>query len=195
VEYRRGETIFTEGDCGEDVLYIQAGGVKLSVLSKLGREAVVAMLGPGDFLGEGCLAGQTVRMNTATAITPSSIEHVGMARMVRQLHTQHAMSDRFIAHMLSRYVRTEEDLIDQFFDSSEKRLARVLLERHAAGAPRAMGEGRSRISQKALLAKAGMTGLLVRTFLKKFKKLGFIEYIGRGPLTINDSLLSVVLHD
>jgi CRP-like cAMP-binding protein len=194
VEYRRGEIVFAQGDCCQDVLYIQTGGVELSVLSKAGREAVVALLGPGDFLGEGGLAGQTTRMNTATAITPSTIEHVVLATMVRQLHTQHAMSDRFIAHMLSRYVRTEEDLIDQFFDSSEKRLARVLLQRHAVGAGRATGEG-PKISQKALLATAGMTGSLVRTFLKKFKKLGFIEYIGHGPLTINDSLLSVVLHD
>ena len=127
VEYERGAAIFTQGDACEDVLYIKSGGVKLSVLSKTGREAVVAMLGPGDFFGEGCLAGQPVRMGSATALTPSVILLVGKEKMVRLLHKQHAMSDRFIAHMLSRNIRIEEDLIDQLFNSSEKRLARTLL--------------------------------------------------------------------
>ena len=127
VEYARGETIFTQGDACEDVLYIQTGGVKLSVLSKTGREAVVAMLGPGDFFGEGCLAGQPLRMGSATAITPSTILLVAKEKMVRLLHKQHEMSDRFISHMLARNIRIEEDLIDQLFNSSEKRLARTLL--------------------------------------------------------------------
>jgi CRP-like cAMP-binding protein len=126
-EYGRGETIFTQGDACESVLYIQTGGVKLSVLSKTGREAVVATLGPGDFFGEGCLAGQPARMGSATAITPSVILFVGKEKMVRLLHEQHAMSDRFISHMLSRNIRIEEDLVDQLFNSSEKRLARTLL--------------------------------------------------------------------
>src|SRR5438552_5815095 len=124
VDYRRSEAIFTQGDCCDEVLYIQTGGVKLSVLSKTGREAVVAMLGPGDFFGEGCLAGQPVRMGSAEAITPSVILRVGKEKMVRLLHKQHAMSDRFISHMLARNIRIEEDLIDQLFNSSEKRLAR-----------------------------------------------------------------------
>jgi CRP/FNR family cyclic AMP-dependent transcriptional regulator len=125
--YGRDETVFAQGDVCEDVFYIQTGGVKLSVLSKTGREAVVAMLGPGDFFGEGCLAGQTVRMGTATAIVPSLVLLVAKDRMLQLLHLQHAMSDRFIAHMLTRNIRIEEDLVDQLFNSSEKRLARALL--------------------------------------------------------------------
>ena len=126
-EYGREETIFTQGDVCKHVMYIQTGGVKLSVLSENGREAVVAMLGPGDFFGEGCLAGQPIRIGSATAITPSVILLIDKAKMVRLLHKQHAMSDRFISHMLSRNIRIEEDLIDQLFNSSEKRLARALL--------------------------------------------------------------------
>ena len=125
--YGRGDVIFTQGDPCDHVMYIQTGGVKLSVLSKLGREAVVAMLGPGDFFGEGCLAGQPLRMGSATAMTPSNILLVSKEKMIRLLHKQHAMSDRFISHMLSRNMRIEEDLIDQLFNSSEKRLARALL--------------------------------------------------------------------
>src|ERR1700730_4075873 len=127
VEYRRADVIFTQGDPCEHVMYIQSGGMKLSVLSKTGREAVVAMLGPGEFFGEGCLAGQPVRMGSATATTDSAILLVDKDQMVRLLHKQHALSDRFIAHMLARNIRIEEDLIDQLFNSSEKRLARTLL--------------------------------------------------------------------
>ena len=127
VDYRRGEVIFTQGDPCEHVLYIQKGNVKLSVLSKSGREAVVAMLGTGEFFGEGCLAGQPVRMGSATATADSTILLVDKNQMVRLLHKQHALSDRFIAHMLARNIRIEEDLIDQLFNSSEKRLARALL--------------------------------------------------------------------
>src|SRR5476649_1477148 len=127
VEYARNEVIFAQGDACENVMYIQKGGVKLSVLSKTRREAVIAMLGQGDFFGEGCLAGQPVRMGSATATTPSTILLIRKEKMVRLLHKQHAMSDRFIAHMLSRNARIEEDLIDQLFNSSEKRLARTLL--------------------------------------------------------------------
>ncbi len=126
VEYRRAEVIFTQGDACESVLYIQKGEVKLSVLSKTGREAILAMLAPGDFFGEGCLAGQPVRMGSATAITDSTILLVDKDQMVRLLHNQHALSDRFIAHMLARNIRIEEDLIDHLFNSSEKRLARTL---------------------------------------------------------------------
>ena len=127
VEYRRDEVIFAQGDRCESVMYIQKGGVKLSVLSKTGKEAVVAMLGPGDFFGEGCLAGQPLRIGSATAITPSSVLVIDKKQMVKVLHKQHELSDRFIAHMLSRNVRIEQDLIDQLFNSSEKRLARALL--------------------------------------------------------------------
>src|SRR4029450_1456701 len=121
--YRRGEPIFTQGDACEHVWYIQSGGIKLSVLSKTGKEAVVAMLGPGDFFGEGCLAGQEVRMGSATAITPSAILRINKGHMAQLLHKQHAMSDRFISHILTRNIRIEEDLIDQLFNSSEKRPA------------------------------------------------------------------------
>src|SRR6185295_15677607 len=127
VQYGRGESVFAQGDACDDVLYVQTGSVKLSVLSKSGREAVVAIVGPGDFFGEGCLAGQPVRMGSATAVTPSAILMIAKQKMVRLLHQQHAMSDRFISHMLSRNIRIEEDLIDQLFNSSEKRLARALL--------------------------------------------------------------------
>jgi len=194
-EYGRGETIFTQGDACEDVLYIQTGGVKLSVRSKSGREAVVAMLGPGDFFGEGCLAGQPVRMGTATAITPSVITLVGKEKMVRLLHHQHAMSDRFISHMLSRNIRIEEDLIDQLFNSSEKRLARTLLLLARYGQQDKPARVVPKISQETLAEMAGTTRSRVKFFLNKFKRLGFIEYDGEIPLKINNSLLSVVLHD
>jgi CRP/FNR family cyclic AMP-dependent transcriptional regulator len=194
-EYGRGETIFTQGDACEDVLYIQKGGVKLSVRSKTGREAVVAMLGPGDFFGEGCLAGQPVRMGSATAITPSVILLVGKEKMVRMLHKQHAMSDRFISHMLSRNIRIEEDLIDQLFNSSEKRLARTLLLLAQYGTQAEPTRVVPKISQETLAEMVGTTRSRVNFFLNKFKRLGFIEYNGEIPLKINSSLLSVVLHD
>jgi CRP-like cAMP-binding protein len=195
VEYGRGESIFTQGDPCEAVLYIQSGGVKLSVLSKSGREAVVAMLGPGDFFGEGCLAGQPLRMGSATAITPSVILPVGKDKMVRLLHQQHQMSDRFISHMLSRNIRIEEDLIDQLFNSSEKRLARALLLLARYGKQDKPVRVLPRISQETLAEMIGTTRSRVNFFLNKFKKLGFIEYNGKIPLKISSSLLSVVLHD
>jgi CRP/FNR family transcriptional regulator, cyclic AMP receptor protein len=195
VDYARGATIFTQGDVCEDVLYIQTGGVKLSVLSKTGREAVVAMLGPGDFFGEGCLAGQPVRMGSATAITPSVIRLVPKGKMVRLLHKQHTMSDRFISHMLARNIRIEEDLIDQLFNSSEKRLARTLLLLARYGKPDKPARVVPKVSQETLAEMVGTTRSRVNFFLNKFKRLGFIEYNGDIPLKINSSLLSVVLHD
>jgi CRP/FNR family cyclic AMP-dependent transcriptional regulator len=194
-EYGRGETVFTQGDACEHVFYIQDGGIKLSVLSKNGREAVVAMLGPGDFFGEGCLAGQPVRMGSATAITPSAIMLVAKAKMVRLLHKQHAMSDRFISHMLSRNIRIEEDLIDQLFNSSEKRLARTLLLLARYGKQDKPARAVPKVSQETLAKMIGTTRSRVNFFLNKFKRLGFIEYDGDVPLKINNSLLSVVLHD
>ncbi len=176
-------------------MYIQAGGIKLSVLSKTGREAVVAMLGPGDFFGEGCLAGQPLRMGTATAITPSTILFVDKNKMVRLLHSEHAMSDRFISHMLARNIRIEEDLIDQLFNSSEKRLARTLLLLARYGKQDKPVRAVPRISQETLAEMVGTTRSRVNFFLNKFKKLGFIEYDGDLPLKVNSSLLSVVLHD
>ena len=195
IEYGRGETIFTQGDDCEHVLYIQSGGVKLSVLSKAGREAVVAMLGPGDFFGEGCLAGQPVRMGSASAIAPSVIVKIAKQKMVRLLHRQHTMSDRFITHMLARNIRIEEDLIDQLFNSSEKRLARTLLLLARYGKQDKPARMVPKISQATLAEMIGTTRSRVNFFLNKFKKLGFIEYDGELPLKINSSLLSVVLHD
>ncbi len=195
VDYARGATIFAQGDTCEGVLYIQSGGVKLSVMSKTGREAVVAMLGPGDFFGEGCLAGQPLRMGSATSIAPSVILLVAKEKMVRLLHKQHAMSDRFISHMLARNIRIEEDLIDQLFNSSEKRLARALLLLARYGKQDTPDRDVPKVSQDTLAKIVGTTRSRVNFFLNKFKKLGFIEYDGQIPLKINSSLLSVVLHD
>jgi|SRR6187399_3023645 CRP/FNR family cyclic AMP-dependent transcriptional regulator len=195
VQYGRDEVIFTQGDACEHVLYVQSGGVKLSVLSKTGKEAVVAMLGPGDFFGEGCLAGQPVRMGSATAITPSAVLRVEKAQMVKLLQRQHEMSDRFIAHMLTRNIRIEEDLIDQLFNSSEKRLARTLLLLARYGKEDKPIRTVPRVSQETLAEIVGTTRSRVNFFLNKFKKLGFIEYDGERPIKVNKSLLSVVLHD
>jgi CRP-like cAMP-binding protein len=193
--FGRGDAIFRQGDVCEDVFYIQSGGVKLSVVSKAAREAVVAMLGPGDFCGEGCLAGQTLRTGSATAIAPSVITRIGKATMVGLLHRQHAMADRFISHMLSRNIRTEEDLVDQLFNSSEKRLARTLLLLARYGKQDEPLRAVPRISQETLAEMVGTTRSRVNFFLNKFKKLGFIDYDGQHPVKINESLLSVVLHD
>jgi len=195
IQYGRGETIFTQGDACNDVRYIQSGGVKLSVVSKTGREAVVAMLGPGDFFGEGCLAGQAVRVGSATAMTPSVILRVGKGKMVRLLHSSVGMADRFISHVLSRNIRIEEDLIDQLFNSSEKRLARALLLLARYGKQDKPARMVPIISQVTLAEMVGTTRLRVNFFLNKFKRLGFIEYRDRTPMKINTSLLSVVLHD
>ncbi|MCX6545834.1 MAG: Crp/Fnr family transcriptional regulator [Acidobacteria bacterium] len=194
VAYARSETIFSQGDVGDSVLYIQRGGVRLSVVSKVGREAIVAMLGPGDFCGEGGLAGQSIRMATATAITPTTVLVIPKAEMIRVLHAEHALSDRFIAYMLSRNIRIEEDLIDQLFNSSEKRLARALLLLARYGKQDVPTRVLPRMSQASLASMVGTTRSRVNGFLNKFKRLGFIED-GGGGITINSSLLSVVLHD
>jgi CRP/FNR family transcriptional regulator, cyclic AMP receptor protein len=193
VEYRRAEVIFTQGDPCESVLYIQKGGVKLSVLSKTGKEAVVAMLGPGDFFGEGCLAGQSVRMGGATAITDSIILLVDKDQMVRLLHKQHTMSDRFIAHMLARNIRTEEDLIDHLLNSSEKRLARTLLLLARYGKQDTPVRAVPKISQETLAEIVGTTRARVNFFMKKFQRLGLIDY--KDGLKVHNALLTVVLHD
>jgi CRP/FNR family cyclic AMP-dependent transcriptional regulator len=197
VEYGRSEVVFSQGDACESVMYIQTGGVKLSVLSKTGKEAVVAMLGPGDFFGEGCLAGQAIRIGTATAITPTSVLVIEKKQMVKVLHEHHDLSDRFIAHMLSRHVRTEQDLIDQLFNSSEKRLARALLLLARYGRQDKPRHVVPKISQETLSEMVGTTRSRVNFFMNKFKRLGFIEYNGDldAGVQINSSLLSVVLHD
>jgi CRP/FNR family cyclic AMP-dependent transcriptional regulator len=195
VEYGRGATIFTQGDVSDHVLYIQAGGVTLSVLSKTGREAIVAMLGPGDFFGEGALAGQPSRIGTASAITPSTILLIDRDKMVTLLRKQHDMSDRFIANMLSRNIRIEEDLTDQLCNSSERRLARALLLLARYGKQDKLEQLVPKISQETLAEMVGTTRSRVNFFLNKFKRLGFIEYERERPFKINRSLLGVVLHD
>jgi CRP/FNR family cyclic AMP-dependent transcriptional regulator len=193
--YGRDASVFRQGDACSEVFYIRSGGVKLSVLSKGGREAVVAMLGPGDFFGEGCLAGQSVRMGSATAIAPSVILRVAKRKMARLLREEHTMSERFITHMLARNLRIEEDLIDQLFNSSEKRLARALLLFARYGKQDRPVRLVPKISQETLAEMVGTTRSRVNFFLNKFRRLGFIEYDGETPVKINSSLLSVVLHD
>jgi CRP-like cAMP-binding protein len=193
VTYRRGETIFRQGDPADHVLYIQKGAVKLSVISKAGRQAVVAMLGPGEFFGEGCLAGQSVRMGSAAAAAGSTILQVDKDSMVRVLHEQHTLSDRFIAHMLARNIRIEEDLVDQLFNSSEKRLARTLLLLARYGKHDKPVREVPEISQETLAEMVGTTRSRVNYFMKKFQRLGFIDYT--DGLKVNNSLLTVVLHD
>jgi CRP/FNR family transcriptional regulator, cyclic AMP receptor protein len=197
VEYGRAEVIFSQGDPCDRVNYVQNGGVKLSVRSRTGREAVVAMLGPGEFFGEECLAGQPVRSGSATAITPSRVLEIEKERMVTVLHRHHALSDRFISHMLSRNARIEQDLIDQLFNSSEKRLARALLLLARYGEQDEPLHVVPPISQDMLSKMVGATRSRVNFFMNKFKRLGFIAYTGNGDgeVRVNRTLLSVVLDE
>jgi CRP/FNR family cyclic AMP-dependent transcriptional regulator len=192
-EFKKKETIFSQGDPSRSVLYIQKGGVRLSVVNETGKEAVVAVLGPGDFFGEGCLAGQPIRIATATAITPTTALVIDKTEMIRVLHHEHAFSDRFISFMLARNIRIEEDLIDQLFNSSEKRLARTLLLLSRYGKEDKPQRVLPTVSQEMLAEMVGTTRSRVNFFMNKFRKLGFIEY--NGGLQINTSLLSVVLHE
>jgi CRP/FNR family transcriptional regulator, cyclic AMP receptor protein len=192
-KFRGKETVFAQGDLAKNVMYIQEGGVKLTVVNEAGKEAVVAILGPGDFFGEGCLAGQSICMATATAIAPTSVLVIEKNEMVRVLHGEHEFSDRFIAHMLARNIRVEEDLVDQLFNSSEKRLARTLLLLARYGAPGQPQKVLPKVSQEMLAEMIGTTRPRVNFFMNKFRKLGFIEY--DGEIHVNNSLLSVVLHE
>ena len=192
--YRRSEVVFAQGDAGDSVFYIQAGGVRLSVVSTAGREAIVAMLGPGDFFGEGGLAGQSVRKTTATALTPTTVLVIGKAEMMRVLRAEHALSDRFIAYMLSRNIRIEEDLLDQLFDSAEKGLARNLLLRARYGTKDRPDTTVPTLSPAALAKLVGTTPERISAILEKFTRLGFVEERPTG-LAVSTSLLSVVLHD
>jgi CRP/FNR family transcriptional regulator, cyclic AMP receptor protein len=176
-------------------MYIQSGGVKLSVVSKHGREAVLAMLGPGDFFGEGCLAGQPIRTGSATALTPSAIVCVGKKSIIRLLHTQRAMSDWFISHLLAWNVRIEQDLIDQIFNTGEKRLARALLLLAGYGQQGRPVRRVPNVSPDTLAKMIGTTTSQVNVFLDKFNKQRFIDYRGELPLKINSTLLNVVLQD
>lgn len=191
--YPRGKVVFSQGQPSDAVMYIQKGGIKISVLSRTGKEAVVAMLGPGDFFGEGALTGQSIRIGTATATTPTTVIVIEKDAMLRLLRDEPTFSERFISYMLARNLRVEADLVDHLFNSSEKRLARtlLLLARYSdqAGPERRI----PKISQETLAEMVGTTRSRVNFFMNKFRDLGFIEY--NGELKINTSLLSVVLHD
>jgi CRP/FNR family cyclic AMP-dependent transcriptional regulator len=193
VELEPSMVIFSQGDPCTSVLYIQRGGVKLSVLSPAGKEAVVGVLGPGDFFGEGCLAGQPTRVSTAVAITTSTVMIVDKLKMLRLLHKESAFADRFITHMLARNIRIEEDLVDQLFNSCEKRLARTLLLLARFGKNDKPQRMLPKLSQEVIAEMIGTTRSRVNFFMNKFRKLGFIEY--DGTIRVNSSLLSVVLHD
>jgi CRP/FNR family transcriptional regulator, cyclic AMP receptor protein len=193
LEYTPAATIFSQGDPATSVMYVEEGNVRLSVLSHAGKEAVVAVLEVAHFFGEGCLAGQSLRMATATAMTACTIVVVDKPEMVRQLHATPAFADRFLTHMLTRNIRIEEDLIDQLFNSSEKRLARTLLLLARYGEPDASHRTLPRVSQETLAEMVGTTRSRVNFFMNKFRKLGFIEY--NGGLKVHNSLLGVVLRD
>jgi len=193
VEYQPSAIIFSQGDAATSVMYVEQGTVQVSVISHAGKEAVVAVLEAAHFFGEGCLAGQAQRMASATAMTASTIVVVDRQEMVRQLHARPAFADRFLTHMLTRNIRIEEDLIDQLFNSSEKRLARTLLLLARYGEPEASHRTLPRVSQETLAEMVGTTRPRVNFFMNKFRKLGFIEY--NGGLKVYNSLLSVVLRD
>ncbi len=192
-KYGRNETIFSQGDPADSVFYIQHGKVKVTVNSSQGKEAVVAILGPDEFCGEGCLAGQPRRMATATAMTDCEIMRVEKAAMIRVLHDEPAFSAMFVAHLLARTMRVEEDLVDQLFNSSEKRLARTLLLLARYGKHDKPVRAVPPISQETLAEMVGTTRSRVNFFMRKFQRLGFIDY--SDGLKVNNSLLTVVLHD
>jgi CRP-like cAMP-binding protein len=192
VEYEPAAKIFAQGDPATSVMYIEKGTVRLSVLSHAGKEAVVALLEVGHFFGEGCLAGQPQRIATATAVAPCTILAIELPEMVRQLHARPAFADRFLTHMLARNIRIEEDLLDQLFNSTEKRLARTLLLLARYGQPEA-SHPLPKLSQEVLAEMVGTTRSRVNFFMNKFRKLGFIDY--NGTLTVHPSLLRVVLRD
>jgi len=192
-DYRKSQPIFSQGDRADAVFFVHRGKVKLTVLSRQGKQAVIALLGPGDFFGEGCLAGQPVRMATATALTESSVARLAKQPMIRALHRDGVFAELFTTYLLSRNIRMEEDLVDQLFNSSEKRLARILLLLANFGK-----EGRPesvvpKISQETLAEMVGTTGSRISHFMNKSRKLGFVAY--NGGLEVHSSLLHVVLHD
>jgi CRP/FNR family cyclic AMP-dependent transcriptional regulator len=193
VTYRKDQTIFSQGEeCGS-VFYLQTGAVKIGITSSTGKEAVIALLHPGDFFGERCISGQPLRVSTATATEPTSALAIERDEMVRVIHEEHEFSDRFVAHMLKRNVRIEEDLADQLFNSSEKRLARALLLISRYGNNEKPLKVVAQISQETLAEMVGTTRPRVSYFMNKFRKMGFIKY--NGGLHVHDSLLRVILHD
>ena len=193
VSYQKGTVVFSQGQPSDTVMYIQKGGIKISVLSRAGKEAVVAMLGPGDFFGEGALAGQSIRIGTATATMLTTVLLIEKSVMLRLLRDEPSFSERFMSYMLARNLRIEADLVDHLFNSSEKRLARALLLLARYGDQAGTERRIPKISQETLAEMIGTTRSRVNFFMNKFRDLGFIEY--NGDIKINTSLLSVVLHD
>ena len=188
------ERAFSQGDSAEDVFYIQSGRIRLSVIARTGKEATIALLAPGDFCGEECIAlAQPVRVASASAITPCALLRIDRKEMMRALHQEHAFSDIFVAHLLARNARVQEDLVDQLFNSSEKRLARILLLLAQFGKDKAPEKVIPKISQEVLAEMVGTTRARVNFFMNRFRKLGFIEY--NGSIEVHPSLLSIILHD
>jgi CRP/FNR family cyclic AMP-dependent transcriptional regulator len=194
VDLKNKQIVFSQGDSAEAVFYIQRGKVRLSVISSGGKEATIALLGPGDFLGEECIANShTLRMTTATAMTDGAILRIQRKELIRALHQEHALSDLFVSYLLARNIRVQEDLVDQLFNSSEKRLARILLLLSQFGKEGTPEMVIPKIGQETLAEMVGTTRSRVSFFMNRFRKLGFIEY--NGELLVHRSLLNVVLHD
>jgi CRP/FNR family transcriptional regulator, cyclic AMP receptor protein len=194
LEFEKGETIFAQGDIADAVFYVQKGKIKLTVVSQTGKEATVGVLGEGSFFGEGSLAGQGFRMGSASAMTDCTILRIDKQPMVEALHREHSFSDLFVSHLLARNIRYEEDLVDQLFNSSEKRLARILLLLAHFGKEGKPEPVIPKITQESLAEMVGTTRSRVSFFMNRFKKLGFVEYDGSG-MKVHSSLLNVVLHD
>jgi CRP-like cAMP-binding protein len=195
LEYGANRTIFVQGDPADSVYYLREGKVKLAVTSQQGKEAIVTVLGDNEFFGEGCLAGQPLRIATAIAVTDCTLYRIERSLMVRLLHEQHGISELFITHLLSRNIRFEGDLVDQLFNSSEKRLARILLLLAHFGKESRTEAVHPGINQEHLAQMVGTTRSRVSHFMNKFRTLGFIDYAGSGALTVNSGLLSITLHD
>jgi len=193
-KYRKGQVVFSQGDTGDAVFYVQKGKVKVTVVSEQGKEAVVAILGTDEFFGEGCLAGQMLRISTVTAMTDSVISRIEKAAIIRVIHQEPTFAEMFIAHLLGRTIRVEADLVDQLFNSSEKRLARMLLLLANFGKESKPEPIIAKISLETLAEMIGTTRSRVSFFMNKFRELGFIDYNGSG-LEIHSSLLNAVLHD
>jgi CRP-like cAMP-binding protein len=195
LEYAANRTVFAQGDPADSVWYLKHGEVKLAVTSQQGNEAIVSILGDNEFFGEGCLAGQPLRISTASAVTDCTLYRIEKALMVRLLHEQHGISELFITHLLTRNTRFEEDLVDQLFNSSEKRLARILLLLAHFGKESRVETVHPGINQEHLAQMVGTTRSRVSHFMNKFRSLGFIDYAGNGGLTVNNGLLSVILSE
>jgi CRP/FNR family cyclic AMP-dependent transcriptional regulator len=193
VQFRRSQRAYAQGDPATSVMCIHEGKVKLSVVNEFGREAIVAILGPADFFGEGCLAGQSVRMGTATALMPTTVSVIQKNEMMRAVHSERTFPDRFMSYLLSRKLRTEEDLIDHLFNSSEKRLARALLLLTGYGKQEPPQKMLPKVSQEMLSEMVGTTRSRINLFMNRFRRLGYIEY--KDGLRVNPSLLNVLLHE